>query len=206
VTEQIEVTGTTAVLQLNDSSVINTLTEQSVLKLPNPTRSLESLQFNQPLAVPYVGGADSNRTRAGSVAGARTDQNTYILDGADVSDNIVGDGFLETLPSAIVPLPADCAYLFDMFVCRSARGRNVAALLRNHVHGLLAEKGVRNAISVSLVFNKSTRKFKAKLGSIESELRLLLRIKPFTGLDVRLHRKPWFLDTPRLALARHARP
>lgn len=107
---------------------------------------------------------------------------------------------------AIVALPADCAYLFDMFVCRSARGRNVAALLRNHVHGLLAEKGVRHAISVSLVFNTSTRKFKAKLGSVESELRLLLRVKPFTGLDVRLHRKPWFLDTPRLALARHARP
>ena len=107
---------------------------------------------------------------------------------------------------AIAPLPPHCAYLFDMFVCRRARGHNVAALLRNHVHGLLADQGIRHAISVSLVFNTSTRKFKAKLGSVESELRLLLRIKPFSGIDVRLHRKPWVLPTPRLAIARHGRP
>jgi carboxypeptidase family protein len=114
VTESVDVTGALgAVLQLNDSTVINTLSEQTVLRLPNPTRSIESLQFNQPLAVPYVGGADSNRTRAGSVAGARTDQNTYVLDGADVSDNIVGDGFLEALPSAIVPLPAESVEEFS---------------------------------------------------------------------------------------------
>jgi hypothetical protein len=108
VSESVEVAGATAVvLQRNDSSVINTLSADTVLKLPNLTRSIESIQFNQPLAIPYLAGADSNRTRAGSVAGARTDQNTYTLDGADVSDNIVGDGFLETLPSAIVPLPAE---------------------------------------------------------------------------------------------------
>src|SRR5262249_54110032 len=108
VTESVEVSGAAGTgLQTNDSTVINTLAAESVLKLPNPTRSIESLQFNQPLTVPYVAGADSNRTRAGSVAGARTDQNTYLLDGADVSDNIVGDGFLESLPSAIVPLPAE---------------------------------------------------------------------------------------------------
>jgi GNAT superfamily N-acetyltransferase len=102
----------------------------------------------------------------------------------------------------IVALPTDCAYLFDMFVCRRARGREVAAQLRNHVHGLLATKGVRHAISVSLLFNRSTRKFKAKLGAVETELRVLLRVKPFPGLDVRLHRKPWLLDTPVIHIAR----
>lgn len=102
----------------------------------------------------------------------------------------------------IAALPAGCAYLFDMFVCRRARGRQVAAQLRNHVHGLLATKGVRHAISVSLVFNRSTRKFKEKLGAVETELRLLLRIKPFAGLDVRLHRKSWLLDTPMIHIAR----
>jgi hypothetical protein len=56
---------------------------------------------------------DSSRARAGSVAGARTDQNTYTLDGADVSDNVVGDGFLESLPSAIVPLPAESVEEFS---------------------------------------------------------------------------------------------
>ena len=114
VTEAVEVRGgAAAVLQHNDSTVINTMSEQTVLRLPNPTRSIESIQFNQPLAIPYAAGVDSSRARAGSVAGARTDQNTYTLDGADVSDNVVGDGFLEDLPSAIVPLPAESVEEFS---------------------------------------------------------------------------------------------
>ncbi|HSC28771.1 MAG TPA: carboxypeptidase-like regulatory domain-containing protein [Vicinamibacterales bacterium] len=113
VSEVVEVSATASVaLQQNDSTVVNTLGEDTVLRLPNPTRSIESIQFNQPLAIPYVG-ADSNRTRAGSVAGARTDQNTYTLDGADVSDNVVGDNFLESLPSAVVPLPAESVEEFS---------------------------------------------------------------------------------------------
>ena len=113
-TETVEVSAGAAVaLQLNDSTIVNTLNEETVQRLPNPTRSLESIQFNQPLAVPYTAGADSNRTRAGSVAGARTDQNTYTLDGVDVSDNVVGDNFLEALPSAIVPLPTESVEEFS---------------------------------------------------------------------------------------------
>jgi GNAT superfamily N-acetyltransferase len=99
-------------------------------------------------------------------------------------------------------LPADCAYLFDMFVCRSVRGRNVAAVLRNHVHRRLAAQGIRHACSISLAFNQSTRRFKAKLGAVEAELRVLLRVKPFAALDVRLWRKPWTLSTPWLHVAR----
>lgn len=107
VTETVEVTAGGVALQTHDSTIVNTLSEETVQRLPNPTRSLEAIQFNQPLAVPYTAGADSNRTRAGSVAGARTDQNTYTLDGVDVSDNVVGDNFLEALPSAVVPLPTE---------------------------------------------------------------------------------------------------
>lgn len=111
--EAVEVRGDRAApLQQNDSTVVNTLSSETVLRLPNPTRSLEAIQFNQPLAVPYMG-ADSNRTRAGAVAGARTDQNTYILDGADVSDNVVGDNFLEAMPAAVVPLPAESVEEFS---------------------------------------------------------------------------------------------
>jgi GNAT superfamily N-acetyltransferase len=102
----------------------------------------------------------------------------------------------------IAELPSDCAYLFDMFVCRRARGHNVAALLRNYVHKQLSAQGVRHACSISLAFNQSTRKFKAKLGAVEPELRLLLRIKPFAALDVRLHRRPWVLSTPWLHIGR----
>jgi hypothetical protein len=113
VTEAVEVVGgAAAALQQNDSTVLNTMSQQTVLRLPNPTRSLEAIQFNQPLAVPYMGG-DSNRTRAGAIAGARTDQNTYTLDGADVSDNVVGDNFLEALPAAVVPLPTESVEEFS---------------------------------------------------------------------------------------------
>ena len=37
------------------------MSEQTVLRLPNPTRSIESIQFNQPLTIPYSGGVDSSR-------------------------------------------------------------------------------------------------------------------------------------------------
>ncbi|MBA2303660.1 MAG: carboxypeptidase regulatory-like domain-containing protein [Acidobacteria bacterium] len=113
VSEIVEVNAGAAVaLQQNDSTVVNTMSERTVLRLPNLSRSLEAIQFNQPLAVPYMGG-DSNRTRAGAIAGARTDQNTYTLDGADVSDNVVGDNFLEALPAAVVPLPAESVEEFS---------------------------------------------------------------------------------------------
>jgi carboxypeptidase family protein len=93
-------------LQRVDATVGTTLQAETVLRLPNPTRDLTSIQFNQPLAVPYSG-ADASRARAGSFAGARSDQNTYTLDGADVTDNVVGTNFLETLPSAAIPLPTE---------------------------------------------------------------------------------------------------
>jgi GNAT superfamily N-acetyltransferase len=98
----------------------------------------------------------------------------------------------------MVELPPDCAYLFDLFVRRSERGRNLAVLLRNAVHKMLAAQGVKHAYSISLAFNRSTRRFKAKLGAVEVELRLFLRLKPFRALDLRLRRKPWLLSTPAL--------
>ena len=62
--ETIEVSAGAAVaLQINDSTIVNTLSEETVQRLPNPARSLEVIQFNQPLAVPYTAGADSNRNR-----------------------------------------------------------------------------------------------------------------------------------------------
>ena len=112
VSEAVEVTAA-APLQKIDATIGSTLTGETVLRLPQPNRELTSIQFNQPLAVPYIG-ADSNRARAGSVAGSRTDQNTYILDGADVSDNLVGDNFLEALPSAVVPLPSESVEEFSV--------------------------------------------------------------------------------------------
>lgn len=98
------VAGVGAELQKTDSTIGNTLTDESIMKLPNVTRDVHSIQFIQPLSVPYQG-ADASRTSSGSFAGARTDQNSYMLDGVDVSDTVVGNSFGAPLPSAAVPLP-----------------------------------------------------------------------------------------------------
>ena len=104
--EVVDVKAAGVELQRADATVGTTLTATTLLRLPNPTRELTSIQFNQPLAIPYQG-ADASRARGGSFAGARSDQNTYTLDGADVTDNVVGTNFLETEPSAGIPLPSE---------------------------------------------------------------------------------------------------
>ena len=63
--EVVEVKAAGVELQRADATVGTTLTAQTVLRLPNPTRDLTSIQFNQPLAIPYQG-ADASRARGGS--------------------------------------------------------------------------------------------------------------------------------------------
>jgi hypothetical protein len=132
-------------LQRADATVGSTLTAQTVLRLPNPTRELTSIQFNQPLAIPYQG-ADASRARGGSFAGARSDQNTYTLDGADVTDNVVGTNFLESEPSAGIPLPAESVEEFrvgstnaNATFARASGGQLVVVTKRgtNDYHGSL---------------------------------------------------------------------
>lgn len=103
--------------------------------------------------------------------------------------------------NVLCELPPDWAYLFDMYVHPRARGRRMAVYIRHRVHQMLAEQGVAHCCSVSLMFNRSTRRFKAKLGAIETELRVLLRLKPFPGLDLRLRHKARQLETPAVHVA-----
>lgn len=103
--------------------------------------------------------------------------------------------------NVLCELPSEWAYLFDMYVRPKARGRKVAVYIRHRVHQMLAEQSVTHCCSISLMFNRSTRRFKAKLGAMEMELRVLLRLKPFPGLDLRLWRKVWPLQTPAVHVA-----
>jgi GNAT superfamily N-acetyltransferase len=93
-------------------------------------------------------------------------------------------------------LPTGWAYLFDMYVRPVARGRGIAAFMRDRVHQMLAAEGVVHSLSITLMFNRSSRRFKAKLGAIERELRLIVQLKPLPGVDVRLWRGPWGVRTP----------
>ncbi len=78
--EVLEVTATaTAELQTNDSTVGNVVSGNIMPLLPALTRQANELIRNQPLVTP-----------AGEVAGARSDQSVFTLDGIDVSNQSVG--------------------------------------------------------------------------------------------------------------------
>jgi len=80
VTETVEVQATTAAeLQTTDSTVGNVITKNQLGKIPTVTRLANEILMNQPLVTPF-----------GEVAGARSDQSTFALDGIDITNQSVG--------------------------------------------------------------------------------------------------------------------
>ena len=119
--------------------------------------------------------------------------------------------FIPVPNSGRAPLRAladDEAYLFGALVSRDYRGRRLAPVLRQAAYRLLKQTGKRRLYSVTLVFNRSSRRFKARLGARELELRLVLGIARWRAIDIRVRRlagdaqSPAFtlldLSTPRL--------
>lgn len=86
--EQVTVTAAGEVqLQKDDSSVGNVIDSDRIARLPNADRQATSLLTLQP-----------GITTGGEVTGARADQNTFNLDGIDVSDNVIGLPFRTIIP------------------------------------------------------------------------------------------------------------
>jgi hypothetical protein len=80
VQQVVEVTAdTTAELQTTDSTVGNVISGKILPLLPALSRQANELVLYQPMAAPN-----------GAVAGARSDQSTFTLDGVDVTNNSVG--------------------------------------------------------------------------------------------------------------------
>ncbi len=108
--EVVEISaGAGVALQTTDATVGNELKGEQLVRLPNATRSAVAFYTLQPLSMPYRGTGVNDNT-GGQVAGARTDQNTFILDGADVTDNTVGThpvkpGGIGAEPT--IPIPID---------------------------------------------------------------------------------------------------
>ena len=98
----------------------------------------------------------------------------------------------------LFPLEPDEAYLFDMYVAPRHRGTRLAALLRQSIQRQLASLGRQRFYSISMVFNRSSRRFKARMGSRELELRLYLQLRWGTlpGIDIRLRRLQDTLRSP----------
>jgi GNAT superfamily N-acetyltransferase len=111
------------------------------------------------------------------------------------------------VPSAatvLFALQPDEAYLLDMYIAPSHRGARLAPWLRAHVLRSLAAENRPHCYSISLYFNRSSRRFKARLGAQERELRIYLQLSAgnLRGVDLRL--KAWgpMLRTPaRKAIA-----
>ena len=131
--EQVSVTATTEVaLQKDDASVGNVIDRDRVARLPNATRQATDLLNLQP-----------GITSGGEVTGARADQNTFNLDGIDVSDNVLG------LPyRTVIPVPTESLDEFRVTVSnpnatfgRSAGGQITFVTKRgtNQFHGSLYE-------------------------------------------------------------------
>lgn len=115
VTETVEVVASAGVeLQTLNASVGNVLDSNLLSKLPTLSRDATSLLLLQPMAIPGFngpGGSGEGNLAGGSVAGARADQNTFMIDGGDATSNMEGGGGYNTgfvaTPRAVVPTPVE---------------------------------------------------------------------------------------------------
>lgn len=112
VAEVVEVTAGAGVeLQTVDATVGSVLKGDTVLRLPTINRSASALLTIQPLVTPSRGQTDPNF--AGQVAGMRSDQNRFNLDGADATDLTSGTGgyFASAIdwagPTPTIPVPLE---------------------------------------------------------------------------------------------------
>jgi Carboxypeptidase regulatory-like domain len=81
----VEVTASAgAELQTTDAQLGNVLDQKMIRTLPTASRNTLELLFLQPTTTP------GTFATGGTVSGARSDQNTLLLDGIDVSDNLTG--------------------------------------------------------------------------------------------------------------------
>jgi hypothetical protein len=116
VTETVEVSAGTGVeLQTLDASVGDVLDSNLLANMPTLSRDATALMLLQPMAIPgfngAVAGSGEGNSSGGTIAGARMDQNTFMLDGGDATSNMEGGGGYNTgfqaTPRAVVPTPVE---------------------------------------------------------------------------------------------------
>jgi hypothetical protein len=120
VSQTVQVQATAAVqLQTTSAQVGNVVGENEMMRLPTLQHNAVELVSLQPGVQPGGSGFPRPDVRA---AGAMDDQNTYTLDGIDISDNLVGNG-------TWLPVPLDSVQEFDIGVAdpNSTFGRSTGA-------------------------------------------------------------------------------
>jgi carboxypeptidase family protein len=94
-------------LQTTDAQVGDVVGGTTLVRLPTLQRNASELLTLQPATTPYDTPATGGfGNRGGSVAGARSDQNSVTLDGIDITDNTVGGGAVATnfIPTGVESL------------------------------------------------------------------------------------------------------
>jgi Carboxypeptidase regulatory-like domain len=113
--ETVEVqAGAAAELQTLDSSVGNVISRRELENMPSLNRDATALLLLQPMTTSgfnQAPDAGEQNVGGGTVAGARPDQNTFMIDGGDASSNTEGAGGYNTgftaTPRAVVPTPVE---------------------------------------------------------------------------------------------------
>jgi len=119
-TETIEVhSAPGADLQTLDSTVGNTVRSDELLALPTIERSATSLLLLQPLAMPQQSTSTSQASRfGGQVAGARSDQNSFLLDGGEITNPTSGNTdywkAFSGSPEGSIPTPVESIQEFNL--------------------------------------------------------------------------------------------
>src|SRR5262249_776079 len=97
-----------AELQTLDATVGNTIRDEVLHALPTLDRNTTSLMLLQPLAMPQQFGSQSSRF-GGQVAGARSDQNSFLLDGGEITNPTSGNSdywkAFNGAPEGSIPTP-----------------------------------------------------------------------------------------------------
>ncbi|MFN0141329.1 MAG: carboxypeptidase regulatory-like domain-containing protein [Pyrinomonadaceae bacterium] len=89
IAEQVTVEASSPIqLQNDDSSIGNVIEQDRINRLPSTTRQAVFLLQLQPGIAPV-----------GEVTGARSDQNTYYVDGIDVTDNVIAAPYFTVIPA-----------------------------------------------------------------------------------------------------------
>ena len=134
VAQTVEVqAGAQVELQTLDAAVGNTLTRKTLDNIPSLSRDATALLLLQPLANPGFNSPGSpNLTgegdnSGGQIAGARSDQNTFLLDGGDATDSTAGSGQYSgtnfgATPRAVVPTPVESLEEFRVITNNASAG------------------------------------------------------------------------------------
>jgi hypothetical protein len=166
--EVVEITaGVGAELQRSDATVGNVISGNTLKQIPNLNRDTTSLILLQPMVAPAAAGTGDNT--GGQVAGARGDQNTFILDGGDATSNTEATGGYNTgfvaTPRGVVPTPAESLEEFRVSTNNASAsfarsgGAQVALVTKrgtNELHGSVYWYHQNDALNAASWTNKRT--------------------------------------------------